>query len=355
MTGLNTGFWQGKRVLVTGHSGFKGSWLTLWLHQLGANIAGISLAPSTTPSLFELARVDALCQSHFIDIRDSEPLRQAVTDFAPQVVFHLAAQALVRPGYQRPLDTFASNVMGTANLLDALRGNEALQAVVCVTTDKVYHNNEWAWPYRETDPLGGIDPYSASKAASELVISSYRDAFFAGGPAIASARAGNVIGGGDWSQDRLLPDAIRAWSQGDCLEVRRPEAVRPWQHVLDCLHAYLQLAERLCRIPSLAGAYNFGPAIQDSATVRQVIDLAQPLFGQGRTHYHPVAGGPHEAGQLTLDVSLARQQLGIRGCWSLHQAVAKTMHWYKAQLQQQDARALCLDDIRAFEAACHEL
>lgn len=348
-TQVQPSFWQGKRVLVTGHTGFKGSWLTLWLNSLGAKICGVGLAPESNPALFDLAAIASRCQSHILDIRNLEATMACVQSFKPDIVFHLAAQALVRQGYANPHETYSTNVMGTVNLLEAMRFCPSARTVICITTDKVYQNNEWPWPYRETDTLGGLDPYSSSKAASELVINTYRASFFAAGQALASARAGNVIGGGDWSADRLLPDAIRAWSSGQTLEIRRPDAIRPWQHVLDCLHAYLLLAEKLWGQPQLAGAYNFGPSEGDSASVKDVIQQAMQLFDPTvKTHFHPVPAGPHEAGQLRLDVSLARQQLGIQGQWNLQQALEKTLSWYKAQSSGQDAAQLCLQDIRAY-------
>lgn len=339
-------FWRGKRVLLSGHTGFKGGWLALWLHRLGAQVTGVSLPPATTPSLFEAARVRQAVAHHEADIRDAAALRARVRDARPQIVLHLAAQALVRPSYAEPVDTFATNVMGTAHLLDALRSAPDARVAVMVTTDKVYRNNEWPYPYREHDTLGGHDPYSASKAASELVIASYRDAFLKQqGLAVASARAGNVIGGGDWSVDRLLPDAVRAWRDGGELHVRRPQSVRPWQHVLEPLAGYLTLAETLWRDPALADAYNFGPDAAEAAPVRTVIDLAQAAYGRGRTVYAEHPQGPHEAGLLTLDTSKARAVLGVAPRWPLATAVARSMDWYRRFDAGEDALALCHADI----------
>ena len=352
-------FWRGKRVLLTGHTGFKGSWLTLWLHRMGAQVTGISLPPNTTPSLFELARIQSLCDSHFCDIRDTGKLATLIHSAQPDIVFHLAAQALVRESYREPVATFATNVMGTANVLDALRGLSSVKAAVMVTTDKVYRNNEWPWPYREDDALGGHDPYSASKAASEIVISSYRASFLAEqGVAVASARAGNVIGGGDWSADRLIPDAVRAWQAGGTLDIRRPQAVRPWQHVLEPLAGYLTLAAALARGHKLAGAnlcsaFNFGPATDAAATVKNVVELARNAYGSGIASYANDSNGPHEAGLLTLETSKARVLLGIAPQWSLAQTVQRTMAWYRAQ-QGADARALCEQDIAAYESSVGE-
>lgn len=347
-------FFQGKNVLITGHTGFKGSWLALWLKQLGADVAGVALPPNTQPSLFELARVADGIDSHFCDIRDTDGLRRIVRTARPEIVFHLAAQPLVRASYREPLATFASNVMGTAHLLDALRGVDGVRVAVMVTTDKVYRNLEQPFPYRETDALGGHDPYSASKAASEIVIASYRDAFLKDqGVAVASARAGNVIGGGDWSEDRLIPDAVRAWQSGQVLEIRRPQAVRPWQHVLEPLHGYLTLAEALWQQPELAGAYNFGPHTHEVATVRRVVELARQAYGeaQAAVRYGDGSQGPHEAGWLVLETARARVALGVQPKWNLAETVRRTMAWYRAQQEGADARGLCAAEIAEYEAS----
>lgn len=345
------GFWQGKRVLLTGHTGFKGSWLALWLHRLGAQVTGVSLPPVTTPNLYTLARVGTLCDSHFCDIRDAEKLAELVVAARPEVVFHLAAQPLVRASYRDPVSTFSTNVMGSVHLLEALRRVESLRVAVMITTDKVYRNNEWFWPYREDDALGGHDPYSASKAASEIVISSYRDAFLKEhGVAVATARAGNVIGGGDWSEDRLIPDAVRAWQKGDVLEIRRPQAIRPWQHVLEPLAAYLVLVESLWSKPELAGAYNFGPDTASAATVREVVEIARQVFDASEVAYGDGTQGPHEAGWLALEIAKARTLLGIAPRWALGESVTRTMNWYRAQSLGGDAQALCDNEIAEYEA-----
>jgi CDP-glucose 4,6-dehydratase len=342
-------FWRGKRVLVTGHTGFKGGWLAIWLQRLGAEVTGIALAANTKPNLFELAQIQRGMTSHFCDIRDSGELTQIVGDARPEVVFHLAAQPLVRPSYSNPLATYTTNVMGTANLLEALRRPGSTKVAVMVTTDKVYRNNEWLYPYRESDALGGHDPYSASKAASEIVIASYRDAYLSEqGVAVATARAGNVIGGGDWSEDRLIPDAVRAWQTDNPIEIRRPQAIRPWQHVLEPLHGYLTLAERLWQKPSLAGAYNFGPHTHEAATVREVIELARTAFGRGQTVFGDGNTGPHEAGWLALETAKVRETLGVRPKWPLAESVQRTMAWYRAQQQGADARSLCEAEIAAY-------
>lgn len=345
-------FWRGKRVLLTGHTGFKGSWLALWLARMGAEVTGLALAPATEPNLFTLARVaDGLHASHECDVRDAQAVAAHVQAARPQIVLHLAAQALVRAGYADPLGTHATNVMGTAHVLDALRGQADVRAVVVVTTDKVYRNREWVYPYREDDPLGGHDPYSASKAAAEIITASYRDAFLAAqGVAVATARAGNVIGGGDWAADRLLPDAVRAWSAGQQLTIRHPEATRPWQHVIEPLAAYLCLAERLWANPTRAGAYNFGPLPHEAATVGYVVKMASGAYPSSATSYENHSKGPHEAGWLALETAHARQALGVAPRWGLTTAVERTMAWYRAQQGGADARALCLADLNAWEA-----
>jgi CDP-glucose 4,6-dehydratase len=344
------GFWQGRRVLLTGQTGFKGAWLALWLARLGARVTALALEPATRPNLFTLARVGTLCDNRIGDIRHSAPVLAAVQAAQPEVVLHLAAQALVRTGYRAPLDTFSTNVMGTAKVLEAVRGTAGVRVVVVVTTDKVYRNRESTYPYREEDALGGHDPYSASKAAAELVAASYRDSYLAAqGVALATARAGNVIGGGDWSEDRLVPDAVRAWQSGTSLQVRRPQAVRPWQHVLEPLAAYLRLAEALWHQPALAGAYNFGPYAHEAATVGAVIGMAREAFGRGDTAFGDGREGPHEAGWLALETSTAREVLGVRPRWELREAVSRTLQWYARQAEGADARALCEADIAAFE------
>lgn len=335
-------FWCGKRVLLTGHTGFKGGWLTLWLQQLGADVTGLSLPPITSPTLFELANIADGVDSHFCDVRDEQATASIIRAAQPEIVFHLAAQPLVRASYSRPVETFASNIMGTAHVLNALRSLESVKVAVVVTTDKVYSNNESPWPYREVDALGGYDPYSASKAASEIVICSYRNAFLkAQGIAVASARAGNVIGGGDWSEDRLIPDAVRAWGSNETLEIRCPNAIRPWQHVLEPLHGYLSLAEQLWSNASLAGAYNFGPHTHEAATVREVIELARGYFGKGDVSYGCSTDGSHEAALLLLEIAKARTVLGFSPRWNLRESVRRTMSWYCNFQSGGNIRSLC--------------
>lgn len=344
-------FFQGRRILVTGHTGFKGSWLSFWLNRLGADITGISLAPSSQPNLASLLNIASLCEHHICDIRDPVALKSLVQKAKPEIVFHLAAQPLVRVSYRQPLDTFSTNIMGTANLLEALRSVDSLKSVVMVTTDKVYQNKEWIYPYRENDRLGGYDPYSASKAASELVVASYRDAFLADkGIAMATARAGNVIGGGDWSEERLIPDAVRAWQNQQPLEIRSPDAIRPWQHVLEPLFGYMQLAKTLYGQPDLAGAFNFGPNANEATTVREVIEIARNVYGMGEVNYHQNYDGLHEAGLLMLDTSKSVNLLKNLPVWSLTQTIQKTFDWYRAANQGMTAIDLCTADIEAYEA-----
>jgi CDP-glucose 4,6-dehydratase len=350
----DTDFWHGRRVLVTGQTGFKGAWLAFWLNRLGARVFGIGLAPVTTPNLFELADIAGIAESHYCDIRDYPVTARTVSDARPDVVFHLAAQALVRHGYSDPLGTFGTNVQGTANLLEALRSIDSVRVVVVVTTDKVYRNLEHPYPYREADALGGHDPYSASKAAAEMIVASYRDSYLESrGVAVASARAGNVIGGGDWAEDRLIPDAIRAWSRQEPLVIRRPAAIRPWQHVLESLGGYLALAERLWSDGALAGAYNFGPETHEAASVRDVVRLARTVFGTGDISWGDGDDGPHEAGWLALEVAKARFALDVQPRWPLEEAVRRTMGWYRAHAELRDPRQLCSDDIDAYEATSH--
>lgn len=345
-------FWHGKRVLLTGHTGFKGSWLALWLTRLGAYVSGVSLPPGTHPNLFTLARVDKVVEGHYGDIRDGNALASIVRTVQPEIILHLAAQPLVLAGYRAPLDTISTNVMGTVNLLDTVRDVGSVRVAVMVTTDKVYKNDDGARAFCEDDPLGGNDPYSASKAASEIVIESYRTSFLAErGVALASARAGNVIGGGDWSEDRLVPDAVRAWQAGQALCVRRPQAVRPWQHVLEPLCGYLRLTEILWERPELAAAYNFGPYSSGAATVRYVVELARLSYGGGEVVYGNGNEGPREAKALTLQVTRARAALGVAPRWSLATTVERTMRWYRRQAEGCNASTLCEEDIAAYEEA----
>jgi CDP-glucose 4,6-dehydratase len=350
-------FWQGRRVLLTGHTGFKGSWLALWLVSMGASVTGFSLLPNTRPNLFTLARVGDLCESHFSDVRDYGTLKALVDRARPEIVFHCAAQPLVRESYMAPVDTFGTNFMGTVNLLEALRGASGLLAGVFVTTDKVYRNKEWQWAYRENDELGGHDPYSASKAASELAIASYRSSFFSKtGVPVASARAGNVIGGGDYSSDRLFPDAIRAWQSRQPLLVRRPHATRPWQHVLEALEGYLLLAAKLAQADSpkdteLCSAFNFGPTISSNVTVKDIVELARHAYVDASVMYEAPEDSLHESSFLSLDTAKARAYLGFKPHWSLEESVQRTIAWYRAVNQGKNARDLCERELLDYQTS----
>ncbi|MEM8811169.1 MAG: CDP-glucose 4,6-dehydratase [Pseudomonadota bacterium] len=354
-------FWKDRRVLVTGHTGFKGAWLALWLADLGADVTGIALPPETDPSLFQTLDLATLIQSHHVDIRDPEATHRTMGDAAPDIVLHLAAQSLVRRSYREPLVTFSTNVMGTAHILDGLRTIACARAAVIVTTDKVYRNREWNRPYTETDDLGGHDPYSGSKAASELVVDSYRKSFLdAQGVRVASARAGNVIGGGDWADDRLLPDIVRAWSSGQPVNLRRPRSTRPWQHVLEPVCGYLVLAEALTQDAARAGPYNFGPAIASECAVEDVVRIAADAWRlDAATKTEPIidiaqdATGPHEAGLLALDPAKSANLLQVNPVWTTEQAVQRTIGEYAALTAGQDARAVCRNSISAFMHAAN--
>jgi CDP-glucose 4,6-dehydratase len=346
-------FWNGKRVFVTGHTGFKGSWLCTWLSSLGAEAHGFALAPPTNPSMFVHAGVEpVLASSTIADIRHRERLQAAMQNARPDVVFHLAAQPLVRRSYSDPIETYEINVLGVAYLLEAVRATAGVKVVINVTTDKCYHNQEWLWGYRESEALGGRDPYSSSKACAELLTAAYRQSFFsAAGVAVATARAGNVIGGGDWADDRIVPDVFRALDNGTELRVRAPEAVRPWQHVLEPLSGYLSLAQHMyAGGDTFAEAWNFGPSEEDARSVAWVI---QRLASRHPDLKWQRDGGPqpHEAGLLKLDSTKARQRLGWRPRWRLDTALAKTSDWHEAWKQGQDMHQLTLAQIREYAAA----
>lgn len=339
--------WAGRRVLVTGHTGFKGSWLSLWLHHMGAKVTGFALPAPTQPSLFESARIAELVDHVEGDVRDAAALRRTVEACEPEVIFHLAAQPLVRLSYREPVETYATNVMGTVHLLDAARQVEGVRAIVCVTSDKCYENREWVWPYRESDPMGGHDPYSNSKGCAELVVSAWRSSFFdAEGPLLASARAGNVIGGGDWADDRLIPDLIRALASGTAPLIRSPASVRPWQHVLEALNGYLILAERLLDGErNFAEGWNFGPSDEDARPVSWIVDRLQAAWGDHRPALADSGLRPHEATLLRLDSSKARSGLGWRPVLPLADALQWISEWHKAVDDGADARATTLAQI----------
>ena len=324
-------FWRGRRVLVTGHTGFKGSWLTLWLRSLGAEVTGYALPPATNPNHYEIANVGDGIHSVFADIRDAQKMREAFDASKPEVVFHLAAQSLVRASYDMPRETYEVNVIGTANVLDAVRASDSVRAVVIVTSDKCYENREWSWGYRESDALGGHDPYSSSKAAAEIVTAAYRSSYFHGPNAarVASARAGNVIGGGDWARDRLIPDLVTAFARREKPLIRNPSAIRPWQFVLDPLHGYMRLAECLVADESFADAWNFGPEDRDVRSVGAIVDRVAALWGNGATVERDTATHPHEAQFLKLDSSKARTRLGWSSRLNVDAALEWTVRWYR--------------------------
>jgi CDP-glucose 4,6-dehydratase len=350
--------WGGRRVFVTGHTGFKGGWLSMWLARMGAIVRGYSLDPSTNPSLFEVAQIATLVDDRRGDIRDFTSLSRSIQEFAPEIVFHLAAQPLVRASYEDPLGTYTTNVMGTANLLESIRATESVRSVVIVTTDKCYENREWMWSYRENDRLGGHDPYSSSKACAEILTASYRRSFFCSPSAgrhcvaVATARAGNVIGGGDWSPDRLLPDLIRGFVSGHPVAIRNPDSVRPWQHVLEPIAGYLLLAEKLLtQGVAVAEAWNFGPNEDGAWTVAQIADEMVRQWGGAAKWSRDRAEHPHEAQSLKLDASKAKAVLGWRPRLSLRQALRMLVEWYKPWHEGADMLTISQSQIEEYETA----
>ena len=344
----NPKFWNGRRVLITGHTGFKGGWLSLWLKSLGAETAGYSLAATEFQLFFEMTDLGALVDHNIGDIRDFETLRAVIVDFDPEVIFHMAAQPLVRESYTHPRDTFSTNVMGTVNILEAARDCSALKAIVNVTTDKVYENNEWEWPYRECDKLGGYDPYSNSKACSELVTAAYRRSFYeTSGVGLATARAGNVIGGGDFSKDRLIPDVFRSLHSQEPIRLRYPDATRPWQHVLEPLRGYMLLAERLHAVDGVANAegWNFGPSESGVRSVRWVAEFLLSLAGRPDQLILDTEEHVHEARLLSLDVSKARARLGWEPGLSIQRALEFTYEWEAKVRSGEDARKVSFSQI----------
>jgi len=350
-------FWKDRRVFITGHTGFKGSWLSLWLQSMGAEIRGFSLPAPTTPALFYEARVALGMDLLEGDIRDGAALRSALVDFRPEVVIHMAAQPLVRLSYAAPAETYATNVMGTVNLLEAVRASSSVRSVVNITTDKCYENREWVWGYRETDPMGGHDPYSSSKGCAELVTAAYRQSFLQiGQAALASARAGNVIGGGDWAFDRLVPDVLRAFEKGQPVILRNPQATRPWQHVLEPLLGYLRLAERLhAEGQRFAEGWNFGPADRDARPVEWIVRRLAETWGAGACWTVEADAQLHEAQYLKLDCSKAHQRLAWTPRWSLEEALERVVRWHLAWRSGEDVRVHCLQDIADYTAGIDTL
>lgn len=350
--GINQTFWRDKKVLVTGHTGFKGSWLSLWLNNMGAKVVGYALPPPTTPSLFEVARVADSIVSVIGDVSDATKLQSTIQTHQPEIVIHMAAQALVRPSYTNPVETYATNVMGTVNLLEAVRQTDCVRAVVNVTTDKCYENKERLQPYREGEPLGGYDPYSSSKACSELITAAYRSSFFSPKVALASARAGNVIGGGDWALDRLIPDIMRSITEKRPVLIRSPNAIRPWQHVLEPLSGYLLLAEKLyAGSTNAADAWNFGPNEEDTRTVQWIVEKLTQEWGEGASWVVDEGKHPHEAHYLKLDCSKAKIQLNWQPRWSLSMALQNIIAWHKAHLEDRDMREVTLKQIETYSNA----
>lgn len=347
-------FWRGKKVFLTGHTGFKGSWLSLWLTSMGAKVTGFALAPNTAPNLFDVLKIGSVIEeSHIGDIRDFDALQKSMLKAMPDMVIHMAAQSLVRYSYANPVETYETNVMGTVNLLEATRRVDSIRATVIVTTDKCYENKEWVWGYRENDAMGGFDPYSSSKGCAELVTSAYRQSYFSDASSvnvIASARAGNVIGGGDWASDRLIPDAIKAFESKKPLLIRNPQATRPWQHVYEPLSGYMLLAQTMFeRGQTFASSWNFGPNDRDNRTVGEVADLIVSEWGESATWVKDGLDQPHEAKLLKLDCSKALSQLGWGPKWSIEIAIRKIVEWQKAFQGNEKMLEFSLNQIKEFQ------
>lgn len=345
---INGSFWKGKRVFITGHTGFKGSWLCLWLISLGAEVIGYAEKPPTLPNLFEIAGISHDMHSTIGDIREIECLKKSLCDSRPDIVIHMAAQPLVRESYKDPVTTYSTNIMGTINVLEAIRKCESVKAVVNITTDKCYENREWVWGYREDEALGGYDPYSSSKACSEIVTAAYRNSFFYASehPAVASARAGNVIGGGDWAADRLIPDCLKSLIERQIITIRNPNAIRPWQHVLEPLSGYLLLAERLYENGhEFASSWNFGPEDKDAKPVEWIVGELCDLWEENAGFQVDKNPQPHEATYLKLDCSKARARLAWTPKWNLEKALEQIVIWTQAYQQHQDMRLVCLKQI----------
>jgi CDP-glucose 4,6-dehydratase len=348
----NPVFWSNKRVFITGHTGFKGSWLSLWLQSMGAELRGMSLSPPTHPALFDVASVGKGMDHHIADIRDYDQVRRLMADFKPEIVIHMAAQPLVRLSYQQPIETYATNVMGTLHVLEAARYTDSVRAIVNITTDKCYENREWIWAYREDEPMGGHDPYSNSKGCAELVSSAYRRSFLKdAGIAVATARAGNVIGGGDWALDRLVPDILRALEKQESVLIRNPHAIRPWQHVLEPLSGYLLLAESLYENGQTdAEAWNFGPKDEGAQSVQWIVQELCKLWGNTALWTLQPGEHPHEANFLKLDISKARQRLLWAPRWSLEAALNRITAWHKAWLARDNMHNVCLNQINEYKS-----
>ncbi|RXN87021.1 CDP-glucose 4,6-dehydratase [Achromobacter aloeverae] len=354
---MNPEFWNGRRVFLTGHTGFKGSWMALWLQSLGADVTGFALAPPTHPNLFDIADVARGLCHHVADIRNADALHRVMAECKPDVVIHMAAQPLVRYSYDEPVETYATNVMGTVHLLEAVRRVGGVRAVVNITTDKCYENREWIWGYRENEPMGGYDPYSNSKGCAELVSAAYRSSFFnpadyaRHGVAVATVRAGNVIGGGDWAKDRLIPDILAAFEAGQAVHIRNPGAIRPWQHVLEPLRGYLMLAERLVEAgPEFGGAWNFGPHADDARPVGWIVERMGKLWGAGARWEVDNGQHPHEAHFLRLDITKAMTQLGWYPALRLETALQRIIEWSRARMSGADMRQVTLAQIQAYQA-----
>lgn len=349
---VNPAFWQGKRVFLTGHTGFKGGWAALWLQHMGAVVKGFSLAPHTSPSLFEQADVANGMESEFGDIRDLGAITKSMVEFNPDILIHMAAQPLVRLSYREPVETYATNVMGTVHVFEVARKCRSLKAIVNITTDKCYENREWEWGYRENEPMGGHDPYSNSKGCAELVTSAYRKSFFSapGTPALASVRAGNVIGGGDWAEDRLIPDILKAFENKQPVVIRNPHATRPWQHVLEPLHGYFILAEHLYNDDKkqFSEGWNFGPIEDDAKPVQWIVERLVKNWGNGASWQLDGGEHPHEANYLKLDISKVKKHLGWYPRWSLNTALDKIIEWHKAWLQGESMKQVCLQQIQEY-------
>lgn len=347
---IDKGFWKGRRVFVTGHTGFKGSWLCLWLHELGAEVKGFALEPPTSPSLFNEARVAELVESEIGDIRDLERVTQSIHNFRPDILIHMAAQPLVRYSYDAPIETYAVNVLGTAHVLEAAKMCVSVKSVVSVTTDKCYENKEWVWAYRENEPMGGHDPYSSSKGCAELVTASYRQSFYEQkGIGLASARAGNVVGGGDWALDRLIPDILRAFQKDQPVIIRSPDAVRPWQHVLEPLSGYLTLAQRLFEKPgNFAEGWNFGPNEEDAKPVSWILDRMVDAWPGSSWQLDQATNNPHEANYLKLDISKAKSKLNWQSTWDLKYTLENIVKWHRQWLSGDDMQAFSKNEINEF-------